>query len=1019
MQLHKIYICVASLGSLLSLFMCTQTMASPQIKETLYQLVLSFEIPQHQVVGTAHITIAAGKKLTLFLNDITVTGMVLQREMATPQTINSQDLSKITIPAAKVQQELFISYRKKIAPNTENYLETDGITLLENFYPQPAEDVLFQVSANLPPGFKAICESDSLENAQNIPASFFFSKPSKVFHFIAGPFSIDTLDVREGLTVSTFFFQEDKQLAEKYLLAAVKYIRYYDNQIGPYPFNHFAIVENRLPSGYGMQTFTLLGQSVIRLPFILDTSLGHEILHSWFGNGVQVKDESGNWCEGLTTYLADWSYREKKQQDAANRKEQITKYLSYVNQTNAISLNSFHSASHNQQLAKTVRSVGYIKGAMLFHELKIRVGKEAFDKAISLFYTRFNGKQAGWNDIESVFSEISQMNLERFFNEHLNRVDIPKLEVKGIEVNSTAAGIKLSFSLLQKTDTPYDLVVPLQVVTATGVQNYSTRITAEKETIELLLESTPEELLIDPQYDLLRQFDISEKVPSLSHFLDHAANTTVILSEQDRALYSPFLSAFGQSGWTIRTIDNVTNKELSEGNIVFLGTDNLHYKSLFALPDYPETGCTVSAKLHPLKNDGYILIVQGSSEQELASATAKLSHYGKYSFLHFINGKIMEKKIEETSVGQRYKLESRPVGIPSKSFMTFNNIVEDIRDSRAIYVGESHTSMTDHHLQYLILESLFNMNHNIAIGMEMFPSSSQEILDRYVLGNEDMNEKEFLKKSHYFQVWSYDYRYYRAIINFAKKNHIPLIGLNIDKSIVSTVFKEGSTDSLSSEQKALLPEDINLAMPGYSDRLHKMHNIHMTGGHGQGNIAGFIQAQAIWDEVMAKNISDYLRKNPEKQIIVLAGAQHTRNDSGIPPRVKRRADIAQHTLLSATSLNGEIAPLADYYIASSEKSLAQAGKIGVTLEEDKDEHPHLRITAISPHSNAAEAGIHIHDILRSINGYQVETLEDVRIAMVDAKPKDSFSLVIERKDDGHQPQSVTLAVDLYTPLQDI
>ena len=52
--------------------------------------------------------------------------------------------------------------------------------------------------------------------------------------------------------------------------------------------------------------------AVIRLPFILHTSYPHEILHNWWGNGVYVDYETGNWSEGLTAYLADHLLKEQR-----------------------------------------------------------------------------------------------------------------------------------------------------------------------------------------------------------------------------------------------------------------------------------------------------------------------------------------------------------------------------------------------------------------------------------------------------------------------------------------------------------------------------------------------------------------------------------------------------------------------------------------------------------------------------------------------------------------------------------
>ena len=65
---------------------------------------------------------------------------------------------------------------------------------------------------------------------------------------------------------------------------------------------------------------------MIRLPFILHTSYPHEILHNWWGNSVYVDGASGNWCEGLTAYLADHLIREGQGRGAEYRLDTLKKY---------------------------------------------------------------------------------------------------------------------------------------------------------------------------------------------------------------------------------------------------------------------------------------------------------------------------------------------------------------------------------------------------------------------------------------------------------------------------------------------------------------------------------------------------------------------------------------------------------------------------------------------------------------------------------------------------------------------
>src|SRR5208337_4444995 len=96
----------------------------------------------------------------------------------------------------------------------------------------------------------------------------------------------------------------------------------------------FSIVENSMPVGYSMPTYTVLGQAVVRLPFIPETSLGHEILHQWFGNSVYVDYAGGNWAEGLTSFLADHLYEEEKGRGKEYRKGLLIDFASYVNDKN-------------------------------------------------------------------------------------------------------------------------------------------------------------------------------------------------------------------------------------------------------------------------------------------------------------------------------------------------------------------------------------------------------------------------------------------------------------------------------------------------------------------------------------------------------------------------------------------------------------------------------------------------------------------------------------------------------------
>jgi aminopeptidase N len=123
----------------------------------------------------------------------------------------------------------------------------------------------------------------------------------------------------------------DTALANRYINATADYLALYEKLIGPYPYSKFTLVENFWETGYGMPSFTLLGEKIIRFPFIITTSYPHELLHNYWGNSVYVDNTKGNWCEGITAYMADHLFKEQQGQGAEYRRTTLAKFTDFVN----------------------------------------------------------------------------------------------------------------------------------------------------------------------------------------------------------------------------------------------------------------------------------------------------------------------------------------------------------------------------------------------------------------------------------------------------------------------------------------------------------------------------------------------------------------------------------------------------------------------------------------------------------------------------------------------------------------
>jgi aminopeptidase N len=978
------------------------------------ELAVSFDQDLGLLRGTAKLTLPAGNELTLLLGDLRITAALLSypnRENL-PLTIGSAGL--LPLPAAAHEQRVLLSYEKQVGDTFANSITEEAIVLTSAWHPVPDRPVIFSLTARLPPPFLAISESDWLPDPDRDGwTAFSFSQPVRSLHLAAAPYSKQGRTVRDGLSVYTFFLPGQQDLAADYLEAAADYLNRYERTIGPYPYAHYVIAENSKPTGLGLPTFTLLGSQVIRLPFIRQTSLGHEILHSWFGNSIEVAPGSGNWAEGLTTYLADLAYRSEAGEGPAARQEALLSYLSYVTPATP-PLRSFIGSGHDRLDNRDRRAVGYSRAALLFHELAGRLGAAAFSRVIRRFSTDFRGRAASWVDLEELFSAEAGQSLERFFQERLDHNELPTLAVEDVRTISRADRTVLSFTIVQQQEQPYELLLPI-TVTSVGAPITRLRLISEQRTpIELDLDAQPLELIIDQDYDLARTLSGPERRPVWSQIMGSDHVLVVLADTGERQRYEPFLRLAKHRSWPVADPGDLDTDALADQDLIFLGTSGPASRSLFGTPQLPSDGFALEMRFHPLRPERVVALVSSDSAEQTAAVVNRLSHYGRASSLHFRQGTLVEQSLAPSEQGIRIRLLERPTGLARTDLSDFDRLVDRLSDNRVVYIGETHTSRADHLLQLLLIEALHRRDANLAIGMEMFPASSQTALDRYIT-DPDFSEADFLRESKYFEVWGYDYRLFRPIFALARKQQIPVIGLNVERQLVSATYNSGGIDKLTDEQRRTLPVDRALDLPGYRERLMAVHAQHAGSGDGARTPESFIEAQVLWDEGMAAAIHHYLVDHPEKKLVVLAGSQHTRIDSGIPPRLARRLTVTQATIGNLASQSvAELGDTVDYLFFLDSDELPERGRIGVTLQESKDFSGGLQIAGLEPGAHAAAAGLQVGDRLVAIDKQVVTDLTDVRIALLERRPGELLPITIRRSGAGEQ-QEIDLKVELSGP----
>ncbi|MFQ5484362.1 MAG: ChaN family lipoprotein, partial [Desulfobacterales bacterium] len=276
----------------------------------------------------------------------------------------------------------------------------------------------------------------------------------------------------------------------------------------------------------------------------------------------------------------------------------------------------------------------------------------------------------------------------------------------------------------------------------------------------------------------------------------------------------------------------------------------------------------------------------------------------------------------------------------------------------------------------------------LAVGMEMFQTPFQQVLDKFIDGQID--ENSFLEQSEYFSRWRYDYNLYKQIIDYIKLQKIPLIALNISGDISRKVARQG-IDGLADKKKRRLPSAMDFSNEKYRRDLDKVFTAHGEQKELK-EFNYFYQAQVLWDEGMAESAYRFLANNPDRKLVVLAGNGHVRHKYGIPERLYRRNREPFTVIVQDDDIKEGIA---DYVLLTTELSGKKSPKLGVIVKE-KDKN--LMIMNVVNKSSAKKAGLQKGDIIQQFAGRSIVSLADLKLALFYTKTGDSLSIKIKRGD---------------------
>lgn len=515
------------------------------------------------------------------------------------------------------------------------------------WYPRPAPLFSYRLTLTVPAGQRGlvpgrlVAEEMPAGTKSSYRASFEFEQPADGIDLMVGPWIVrEKMMPRAGgdpLRLRTYFTAElDAMpgLAEGYLDDTRRYLERYSAQIGAYPFAGFSVVASPLPTGFGMPTLTYLGNDVIKLPFIRATSLGHEVLHNWWGNGVYVDYAKGNWSEGLTTFMADYAYKEAQSADAAREMR-----LGWLRDFAAVppgdhtALIAFRSRTHGAAAA-----VGYGKSAMLFVMLRDTIGEEAFAAGIRAFWEQHQFKRASWDDLQRAFEQASGRTLNTFFRQWLERPGGPVVMAAAADMAPESGRMRVQLALEQSSPA-YALRLPIELVYPEHSETRWVDIARSRELINLDVSAVPDGIRIDPDLRIWRVLERDQLPPILRQwFIARAPRLAVVSSSAEvREAADALAQRLFEAAPRVVTLDDL-GKGAEPVMLVGLHADVDAALARAGLPSRPQSlaGKGSAQVWTAVRDEGApVAVVAANDAGALRALLRPLPHYGAQSWVAF------------------------------------------------------------------------------------------------------------------------------------------------------------------------------------------------------------------------------------------------------------------------------------------------------------------------------------------------------------------------------------------------
>lgn len=222
--------------------------------------------------------------------------------------------------------------------------------------------------------------------------------------------------------------------------------------------------------------------------------------------------------------------------------------------------------------------------------------------------------------------------------------------------------------------------------------------------------------------------------------------------------------------------------------------------------------------------------------------------------------------------------------------LSLRKLAEELSEYDVVVFGEYPGNNTIHYIQAQLLPFYIREAGDIAISMDIFARDVQRVIERYLF--DEIPEPKFIAESRAPHTYMIDYK---AIIEFAKIEGVPVLAANVPRWIVNRVSRYGlkELERIPYEERFLFAEEVELTYDSYRDNffitnINDPQIVSLDKDFIDAQLGNLYAAQSLKDDTMAETINNFYRRNRDRKIIHFVNHTHSTRRLGVVTKLKSR-----------------------------------------------------------------------------------------------------------------------------------